>query len=392
MRSVSGNISDGRTPSADQTIESVSPNTARHPASPSGAALLACRLLRLPLFTKILLVNSAIVTLGAVAGTIITVLHVQNYPDDVHYGLIALFTVVGVITSLVVNYATLKLTLVPLDKLQAAVDEVRRGRLDIRVAPVVLTDDRFDQLNGTFNQMLGQLENDRRQLHRLSGAILQAQEDERQRVARELHDETAQSLTSLLLRLRLLERSQTPEEARAHVQELRALTSQALDDVRRVALELRPKILDDLGLGAALAWRVDELNSVPGMRAALHVDQLGNRLPRSVELVLFRVAQEALTNVVRHAHASEVQILLRREGNQITLDVLDNGRGFDTMRAGAQPGSGLGLLGMRERVMLAGGDLRIESPSRGGTRIVASIPLDSASEGTGHDQDSRIAS
>ena len=89
-------------------------------------------MLRLPLFTKILLVNSAIVTLGAVAGTIITVLHVQNYPDDVHYGLIALFTVVGVITSLVVNYATLKLTLVPLDKLQAAVDEVRRGRLDIQ--------------------------------------------------------------------------------------------------------------------------------------------------------------------------------------------------------------------------------------------------------------------
>ena len=189
------------------------------------------------------------------------------------------------------------------------------------MAPVVLTDDRFDQLNGTFNQMLGQLENDRRQLHRLSGAILQAQEDERQRVARELHDETAQSLTSLLLRLRLLERSQTPEEARAHVQELRALTSQALDDVRRVALELRPKILDDLGLGAALAWRVNELNSVPGMRAALHVDQLGNRLPRSVELVLFRVAQEALTNVVRHAHAGrEVQILLRREA-KITLDV-----------------------------------------------------------------------
>jgi two-component system sensor histidine kinase UhpB len=352
---------------------------------------LAQRLLRLPLFTKLLLVNSAIVTFGAVGGTIITVQHVQAFPDDVHYELIALFMVVGIVISLAVNYVTLKWTLVPLDKLQTAVDEVRRGRLDVRVPLVALSDERFDQLNGTFNQMLGQLEKDRRQLHRLSGAILQAQEDERQRVARELHDETAQSLTSLLLRLRLLERSQTPEVARAHVQELRALTSQALDDVRRVALELRPKILDDLGLGAALAWRVDELNGVPGIRAALHVDHLGNRLPRSVELVLFRVAQEALTNVVRHARASEVQILLRRGGNQITLIIMDNGRGFDATRAGAQPGSGLGLLGMRERVTLAGGDLRIDSPPQGGTRIVASIPLDSPSEGTGHDKDLRIA-
>ena len=121
----------------------------------------------------------------------------------------------------------------------------------MRLRAGVLSDERFDRLAATFNQMLDTLEQDARQLHQLSQAILQAQEDERQRVARELHDEAAQALTSLLVRLRLLERADDPAAARQHIQELRALTARALEDVRRVALELRPTILDDLGLADA---------------------------------------------------------------------------------------------------------------------------------------------
>lgn len=329
-------------------------------------------LLRLPLFYKILLANSAIVACGAVGGTIITVWHVRSYPQDFHYELIALFAATGLTISFAVNYFVLKATLTPLDKLQSGVDEVQSGKLDVRVDPGPLSDERFDRLTTTFNDMLARLERDARQLHELSGAILQTQEEERHRVARELHDEAAQALTSLLVRLRLLERSETPEDARKQVQELRALTAQALEDVRRVALELRPTILDDLGLQAALGWRVDELNESGAVAVELRVDGLHDRLPRHMELVLYRVAQEALTNIIRHAHATHAWITITAESDSIAMEVADDGIGLDTTATGRP--LGLGLLGMRERLSLVGGELRIESQASMGTRIAVRVP------------------
>jgi two-component system sensor histidine kinase UhpB len=333
------------------------------------------RLWRTPLFLKILLLNCAIVTLGAIAGTIITVLHVQSFPDDAHYELIMFFAIGGVVLSAVLNYAALQLALRPLEHLQAAVDEVRGGRLDVTVNTGRLSDEQFDRLADTFNQMLTTLRHDAQQLHRLSGEILQAQEEERQRVARELHDETAQALTSLLVRLRLLERAQHPDEARQHVQELRQLTAQALAEVRRLALELRPQILDDLGLGAALGWRVDEVNASSHTHATLQLVGVASRLPRHIELVLYRVAQEALTNVVRHAQANHVHLTLKREGEAITLEIQDDGIGFDANALQTRASRSLGLMGMRERVALIGGSLAIESQQGQGTRLLARVPF-----------------
>lgn len=332
-------------------------------------------LFRIPLFYKILLANSAIVALGAVAGTIITVWHVHSYPDDFHYELIAVFAGTGLAISFAVNYVALRLALTPLDRLQAGVDEVRRGRLDVQIDPGCLCDDRFDRLIATFNQMLATLEHDARQLHRLSQEILQAQEEERHRVARELHDEAAQSLTSLLVRLRLLERSSNPQEARDRVQELRQLTAQALEDVRRVALELRPTILDDLGLVAALAWRVDEFQAVCPTQATLQVSGIEGRLPRTVELVFYRIAQEALTNIARHAHAEQARLVLKQEGDCLTLEIEDDGVGFDVNGVQAGRPRGLGLLGMRERLALVGGDLAIQSQVGKGSYLLARAPL-----------------
>ncbi len=332
-------------------------------------------MLRLPLLAKILIANSAIVALGAVVGTIATVWHVHMFPDDVHYELIGVFAAAGLLLSSVINYVLLKLALSPLDRLQAGVDAVRQGRLEARVSPGPLSDERFDRLFATFNAMLQRLQDDAEELHRLSGEILQAQEEERRRVARDLHDEAAQALTSLLVRLRLLERSATPEEARGQVQELRKLTAQALEEVRRVALELRPTILDDLGLEAALAWRVDEFNADQAARATLTMNGVDGRLPQPVELVFYRVAQEALNNVARHAHASQVALTLRREGNWLMLEVTDNGVGFAVPTASLDRRSGLGLVGMRERLMLLGGDLTLHSQPGQGTRVVARAPL-----------------
>lgn len=337
--------------------------------------LLYRTLLRVPLFSKLLIANSAIVVFGAVVGTVITVWHVRTYPTDLHFELIALFTGAGIVISFIVNQLVLKAALAPLDRLQNAVDAVRKGTPNVRVDPGPTSDDRFDRLADTFNQMLAQLEENAQRLHQLPRQILQAQEAERHRLARDLHDEAAQALTSLLVHLRLLERAHTPAEAQGRVQELRLLTAQALEEVRRVALDLRPTILDDLGLGPALAWRVDELNKVDGLHATIAIDGLTERLPREVELVFYRVGQEALSNVARHAAAATVALTLRRQHGQVTLSIVDDGRGFDVTTPSPEAGHGFGLLGMRERLGMIDGTLEIHSVPAQGTQIIARAPL-----------------
>ncbi len=335
---------------------------------------IARPLLRLPLLLKILLANSALVAFGAVAGTLVTVWHVQTFPDDPHYELIVLFGAAGLALSFVVNYGVLRLALTPLDRLQAAVDRVRQGDLETRVEAGRLDDDRFTRLAETFNQMLATVAAATQELRRLSQRILEAQEDERQRVARELHDQSAQSLTLMLVRLRLLERSADAAQARQQVQELRQLTAQALEEIRRIALELRPKILEDLGLGEALAWRVDELNASGAVHASLQIAGLDHRLPKDLELVLYRVAQEALTNIARHAEARNARLVLEQADGAVALSIEDDGAGFDADAALAHP-RGLGLSGMRERLRLVGGTLRITSTPGRGTCLRATVPL-----------------
>jgi two-component system sensor histidine kinase UhpB len=332
------------------------------------------QLLRTPLFYKILWANVAIVGLGAVGGTVITIWHVTSFPDEVHYALIAVFAGAGVAISFFVNQWVLRKALDPLDRLQAAVDAIRRGATDVRVQLGDNSDERFDRLADTFNQMLVQLAQSAQEMQQLSRQILQAQEDERYRLARELHDEAAQSLTSLLVHIRLLERANNPTEAQRHVQELRELTARALEDVRRVALDLRPTILDDLGLAAALEWRIDEFNKQEGVRATIAVAGLDRRLPRETELVLYRVGQEALSNVSRHAGASTVNVTLRREGDRCVLQVADNGVGFDPARIDPQAGHGLGLVGMRERIAMIGGELEVAAQPGAGAQITARVP------------------
>jgi two-component system sensor histidine kinase UhpB len=327
-------------------------------------------LLRIPLLHKILLANFLIVALGAVGGTVLTVRHVHAFPDHYRYALIAAFAAAGLTVTWIVNYAVLRLALTPLDRLQAAVDRVRRGDLDARVETGRLDDERFARLAETFNQMVTAMGRATEQLHRLSQRILEAQEDERQRVARELHDESAQSLTSMLVRLRMLERSEDPAEARQHVQELRELTARSLEEIRRIALELRPKILEDLGLGEALAWRVDELNASGALRAALEIVGMDRRLPKDLELALYRVAQEALTNVTRHAGARTTRLRLEQNAGAVRLTVEDDGAGFDVQAPVTHP-SGLGVSGMRERMALVGGTLTIDSAPGRGTRVIA---------------------
>ena len=254
-------------------------------------------------------------------------------------------------------------------------DEVRSGEQHVHVELGDVTDERFERLVATFNQMVSQLELSTQQMQQLSRMILQAQEEERYRLARELHDEAAQSLTSLLVRLRLLERAHNPADAQQRVQELRELTARALEDVRRVALDLRPTILDDLGLGPALEWRVDEFNKGDGVHATIQVSGMDRRLPRETELALYRVGQEALSNVSRHAQASHVEINLQQSDGVVALEIRDDGVGFDPDHVHPATGHGLGLVGIRERVATIGGTFAVNSRPGSGTAIVARVPV-----------------
>ena len=202
--------------------------------------------------------------------------------------------------------------------------------------------------------------------------VVAAQELERMRLARELHDETGQALTSILLGLKRLEDAGEQAAVSAAVGSLRELVVETLHDVRRLAVELRPRALDDFGLVAALERLTETFGEQTGIRVtfdhALGVD----RLHGEVETALYRIVQEALTNVVKHAGASRVSILISRADSMVTAVIEDDGRGFEAL--GVDEG-GLGLVGMRERLGLLDGRLTIESTQGSGTTIVAEVPL-----------------
>ncbi len=221
-------------------------------------------------------------------------------------------------------------------------------------------------------------------LQQLSSQVLTAHEGERKRIARELHDDTGQALTSILVRLRLLEKTVADAGVRRNVEELRELTSNALDSVRRMAVDLRPSALDDLGLVPALHSYTDKYSTAWPIKVTFSAEGLKKRLPPNVELVLYRIVQEALTNVAKHSGASVVEIRLRRRSNTVTVTVSDDGKGFDIREVTRTDGSGLGLFGMRERLALVGGAVDIESAPGRGTTIIARVPLhDRVSHGEG---------
>jgi signal transduction histidine kinase len=202
--------------------------------------------------------------------------------------------------------------------------------------------------------------------------VVAGQELERQRLARELHDETGQALTSILLGLKAVEDAESPGETRRAASELRGLVVATLQDVRRLAVELRPKALDDFGLVAALERLVQTFSEATGIAAQLQASLRDERLPSEVETTLYRIVQESLTNVVKHAGARRVSIVLMRRDRAATAIVEDDGEGFDPtdVRNG-----GIGLVGMRERVALLDGRLEIESSPTTGTTVVAEVPL-----------------
>lgn len=213
------------------------------------------------------------------------------------------------------------------------------------------------------------LRNTTRQLKALSGRVLEVQESERRRVAVELHDELGQSLTAIKINLQLSQRLKDQALTDITHENIR-IVEDALMQVRRLATTLRPSMLDDLGLAAALQWITEQSASRSGLSVKFLYARAQPRLAADIETACFRIVQEALTNIKRHAQASQVDIQLEREHDRVVLRITDDGCGFnlDEMRARALAGDSIGVLGMQERATLIGGALTIaSSPGKGST-------------------------
>jgi two-component system sensor histidine kinase UhpB len=264
---------------------------------------------------------------------------------------------------LVANAALLRFGLAPLDRLtrlMTTVDLLRPGqRLPASggggVAEVIRT----------FNAMLERLEQER---VASSARALLAQEAERRRIAQELHDEVGQSMTAILLGLKR-SADDAPEALRGELQELQEITRESLDEVRRLVRRLRPGVLDDLGLVSALTSLSEDFATHTRLLVTRSFDADLPALAPETELVLYRVAQESLTNVARHADAGRVTVALRRADDSVVLTVTDDGSGIEAPREGA------GIRGMRERALLVDGSLEITPAPRAGTRVQLTAPV-----------------
>ncbi|ACY95760.1 MULTISPECIES: sensor histidine kinase [Thermomonospora] len=268
----------------------------------------------------------------------------------------------GAAALLAINAALLRWGLAPLDRLtrtMATVDLLQPGqRLPVTGSGEVAA------LIDTFNQMLQRLETER---STSSARALSAQEEERRRIAQELHDEIGQSLTAVLLELKRLT-DRVPEPLREDVRYAQETIRDSLDEVRRIARRLRPGVLEDLGLASALTALTSQFSEHTGIRVrrSLHPDL--PPLTPQVELVLYRIAQESLTNAARHSGAGAVELKLAPADGGVRLDITDDGRGLNGAPEGA------GIRGMRERALLVGGRLTLESGPEGGTRVSLHVP------------------
>ena len=286
-----------------------------------------------------------------------------------------LVSVVGITAAAILTWVLTR----PILQLAQAAQAVGRGQFDQQVER--WADDEIGDLADSFNRMAAALaeaaheRKEREQLRaRYVSGVITAQEDERKRIARELHDSTSQSLTSLLVGLRAMANSCDHPDVRQRAEELRAVTAQTLDEVHELALQLRPSVLDDLGLPAALERYVADWRRRYAIGVDLAVNGLTQRLPPEVETALYRVVQEALSNVARHAQAHTASVLLESRHGVVRAIIEDDGRGFDPVTAGHAE-QRLGLYGIRERAELLGGTLTIESQPGHGTSLFVEIPL-----------------
>ncbi len=332
-------------------------------------------ILSIPVFYKVLISNSLIIFVGATGGTWLAS-HLndsrQSYATPTS---LAIFIALGWLVSVILNFVVLQIAFRPLLDLGKVMNRVQNGERSLR-APMTGLDPQADGLARTFNYMLEALDEASRQR---ASQIINAQEQERKRIARELHDETSQMLTSLLISLAVLEKSVTDTQAQERIADTRTLAHRTLRAIRNLSIDLRPSALDDLGLLPALRWYIKEYHQKCSIEVEFNATGFKQRLSPEMEIAIYRIIQEALTNTARHSQAHSIRILMCEEPEQIFVRIVDDGRGFDLETIPKNPGQdrGLGLAGMLERANLLNGDLHVNSQPGTGTTIEFTIPLPS---------------
>ncbi len=352
---------------------------------------------RLSLLKKIYTFHLVVILGGAIVGSWLT----AQIAEAGKFNIVSFSVIIAtaVLFSGAVNFVILKIAFRPFEELQKVISKVHTGNSRARVALNKITDPDVRQFTTALNHMLNRLEEnahviqeDQRQLQMMTARVINAQENERKRIARELHDEASQSLTAMVMGLEAARQS-APAENTALQQNLlglKELAAATLEELRKLALDLRPTMLDDLGLIPAVRW----LSRTTRERGNLVVNfslsgfEEHERLAPELETCLFRISQECLTNILKHANASVVDIKLERfevdafnAGPGVRLTVRDDGRGFDraAARAKAYHGGHLGLFDIEERAAMLGGQVKIgpvnptsEAP---GTCTVVTLPL-----------------
>lgn len=318
-----------------------------------------------PLFLRVVAVNAVLLVL-AIAGTLFVMT-----PDRFSFSSIAAeesALVIGVLIAVaVLNVALLRRVFTPLERMAALA-----RRFDPRYSgqriPIDAQRSEVTDVARAFNEMLGRLEDERRATSR---RVLDAQEAERLRVAQDLHDQVGQTLTAALLELEHVAK-QVPEPSRPELEAVQEIVQLGLEDIRRIARELRPEALDDLGLPSALAALTERFARQARIEIETHVEHELPRLSREAELVIYRVAQEALTNVARHSSSTSAELRLERTApDRVSLTVVDDGRGLP---ADAQAGGG--MQGMAERASTVEGALDVRTRPNGGTELRLDVPIE----------------
>jgi two-component system sensor histidine kinase UhpB len=316
---------------------------------------------------QVLAVNVLLVVATLFAASAAANLNLQIKGERWSFLLLAL----TILLVLLVNMIMLRRRFSPLERLIAnieAIDPSSGGDLSLAPDPEEASEE-VGRLAASFRRMLVRIEDERLRSGRL---VLRAQEEERRRLARDLHDEVNQALTAILLRLEALSQA-APPELSSELDELKRLVNQAMNELLQLARHLRPTALDDHGLLPAMASQVRRFAAQTGIKADLNATGSENaKLQPDEEIAVYRIAQEALANIARHAAASQVEVGLRTDGDGVQLTVRDDGRGF--VPGAPADGGGLGLGGMAERARLVGGELTIESRPGSGTELCLRVP------------------
>lgn len=275
--------------------------------------------------------------------------------------------------SLVVNVILVLLALRPLVDLETTARRIWRGDLNARVPHSLLAHSDLQRVGSALNVLLDGLAADRARLRALASDVISAGDRERAHLARELHDSTAQSLAALLMEMSVLARENEDPKLGERLDRVRRIASDVLDEVKLLAHTVHPRVLDDLGLAAALRLLAREAEDRSTVRFHVEAGNGLDQLPPSHASVLYRVAQEAANNAVRHGQPQTVTLRASLSGGVARLEVVDDGMGFD-VEVAERNRPGMGLFTMRERASLVGGALEIHSERRRGTRVIATVP------------------